>query len=404
MKNLLLCLIALLIFNISSLAQAPEKFKYQAIITDNKDHPVRNKTIGLEISILQSNLNGIIVYQETFTTRTSNAGLVNLEIGTGMITSGVFSDINWGVGPYYLGIGVDMNGSGNYISMGASQLLSVPYALYAKQAQSVEGDNDTDPTNEIELPEVDGTAGQVLTTDGEGIVSWQTPVETAQNLSTVLTEGNDGDAKQIKNIADPTDPQDAVTKSYVGALEATIAALEARIVTLEEAKDVDYDGFSVDEGDCNDYDNNVYPGAVEVCNNIDDNCNDEIDEDCVPPAAIGDEFQGGIVVYISRSSDNIWRGTVAAPMDNPADATWEMAKTLCDDMVLNGYDDWYLPSLATLNTLQRNKEIIGGFNNGAYWSATDDTYNPDEAWYVYFNDGANSSSNKSNIYDVRAFR
>jgi len=183
MKNLLLCLIALLIFNISSLAQAPEKFKYQAIITNNKDLPVRNKTIGLEISILQSNLDGTIVYQETFTTRTSNAGLVNLEIGTGIITSGVFSDINWGVDPYYLGIGVDMNGSGNYISMGASQLLSVPYALYAKQAQSVDGDNDTDPTNEIELPTEDGTEGQILTTDGEGNVSWQTPSDSVGSCS-----------------------------------------------------------------------------------------------------------------------------------------------------------------------------------------------------------------------------
>ena len=99
MKNLLLLLITLLLFNISSFAQAPEKFKYQAIITDNKDLPVRNKTIGLEISILQSNLDGTIVYQETFTTRTSNVGLVNLEIGTGMITLGVFSDINWGIKP-----------------------------------------------------------------------------------------------------------------------------------------------------------------------------------------------------------------------------------------------------------------------------------------------------------------
>jgi hypothetical protein len=41
------------------------------------------------------------------------------------------------------------------------------------------------------------------------------------DLESVLTEGNDGGALQIKNIADPTDPQDATTKAYVDAELAT---------------------------------------------------------------------------------------------------------------------------------------------------------------------------------------
>jgi len=43
-----------------------------------------------------------------------------------------------------------------------------------------------------------------------------------QNLSEVLGENNDGGAIQIKNIADPTDSQDATTKAYVDALKSLI--------------------------------------------------------------------------------------------------------------------------------------------------------------------------------------
>ncbi|MDQ3902760.1 MAG: putative metal-binding motif-containing protein [Thermoproteota archaeon] len=42
--------------------------------------------------------------------------------------------------------------------------------------------------------------------------------------------------------------------------------------------DNDGDGFSVAQGDCNDGNPNVYPGAVEVQNGIDDNCNGVVDE------------------------------------------------------------------------------------------------------------------------------
>jgi hypothetical protein len=56
--------------------------------------------------------------------------------------------------------------------------------------------------------------GDVLTYDsGEWVNA--APTGGALDLEQVLTEGNDGGALQIKNIADPTDPQDAATKAYV---------------------------------------------------------------------------------------------------------------------------------------------------------------------------------------------
>jgi hypothetical protein len=64
-------------------------------------------------------------------------GQVNLVIGTGTATTGSFSTINWGTGNYYLGI--ELNTGSGYVAMGTTQLLSVPYALHAKTAESLVG-------------------------------------------------------------------------------------------------------------------------------------------------------------------------------------------------------------------------------------------------------------------------
>ncbi len=147
----------MLLFNTSWAQDAPpEMFKFQALITKPDGKPVKEKTVGVKIAIRQSATNGTLVYREVFSPTTNNVGIINIEIGNGTPTFGVFSDIPWEAGEFFLKLRVDINGGTNYTNMGASQLLSVPYALFAKKAMYVEGDDDTDPTNEIELPEVDG--------------------------------------------------------------------------------------------------------------------------------------------------------------------------------------------------------------------------------------------------------
>ncbi|MBK8683880.1 MAG: hypothetical protein IPN26_02230 [Bacteroidetes bacterium] len=59
---------------------------------------------------------------------------MNVNIGQGAVQSGVFNTINWGSGFKYLQVEMDINGGNNFIIMGTSQLLSVPYALYAENA------------------------------------------------------------------------------------------------------------------------------------------------------------------------------------------------------------------------------------------------------------------------------
>lgn len=144
MKATLFTLIALTI-SLYSFGQSPEAFKYQAVVRNSSGTIITNQAVGYQLSILQGSPSGTSVYTETFNPTTNAYGLVNLEIGTG-VTTDDFSLIDWANGPYYIETSIDINGGTNYIVMGASQLVSVPYALHAKTAGSITGGiSETDP-------------------------------------------------------------------------------------------------------------------------------------------------------------------------------------------------------------------------------------------------------------------
>jgi uncharacterized protein (TIGR02145 family) len=125
------------VLTVSAFSQSPEKMSYQAVIRDASNNLVLSKEIGIQISILQGSTTGAAVYVETQEPTTNANGLVSLEIGNGTIKSGSFSTILWDKGTYYLKTEIDVNGGSNYTITGVSQLLSVPYALHAKTADSV---------------------------------------------------------------------------------------------------------------------------------------------------------------------------------------------------------------------------------------------------------------------------
>jgi hypothetical protein len=139
MKKILVSIVAAATLSFSSFGQAPEGFKYQAVVRDAGNIILNNQAVGLRMTIQQGSIGGTTVYAETFAPTTNAYGLVNLEIGNGTVVSGTFTDIDWSAGPFYIETAVDVTGGTNYSVMGASQLMSVPYALYAKTSGNGQG-------------------------------------------------------------------------------------------------------------------------------------------------------------------------------------------------------------------------------------------------------------------------
>ena len=136
MKKLLVIIALCVLVTSLSISQSPRSFKYQAIARDVEGNIISNKQISLRINLLRGSNTGKIVYTEIHDLQTTDFGLILLEIGNGNSKSGDFSLIEWGSDNYYVSIDVDKNGGSDYITMGVSQLLSVPYALYAERSGS----------------------------------------------------------------------------------------------------------------------------------------------------------------------------------------------------------------------------------------------------------------------------
>jgi hypothetical protein len=134
MKKLLLIL--LLSLGHHTFAQAPEGVNYQMVVRNFSNVLITNSPMAIRIQIRQTSATGTLVYSERHPVTTSAQGLVNLVIGGGTVLSGTFSAIQWANGPYFACFAVDFSGLNgtNYQDYGSQQLMSVPYALYAKSA------------------------------------------------------------------------------------------------------------------------------------------------------------------------------------------------------------------------------------------------------------------------------
>lgn len=194
----------------TALAQAPQAFKYQAVARNTAGELLINKAVTFKISILQGLVTGPVVYSELHSRTTNNFGLVELEIGNGTSPSGSFTGINWGASTYFVKVEMDPAGGIAFQLMGTSQLLSVPYALYAKNVQNND-DADASVTNEIQTLSVIGNqltlskSGGTVTVPGNdnwGVQTVATDASLSGNgLSSNVLKIPDGAISSLK-IAD----------------------------------------------------------------------------------------------------------------------------------------------------------------------------------------------------------
>jgi hypothetical protein len=115
----------------AALAQIPQGFSYQAVALNSSGQPVISSPVKIRLSILENSATGTAAYVETHNPTTNNVGLFTLTIGQGTPVSGTFPGINWAQNSKFLKVEIDVNNGANYITVGSSQLLSVPYAMYA---------------------------------------------------------------------------------------------------------------------------------------------------------------------------------------------------------------------------------------------------------------------------------
>ncbi|MBV6443114.1 MAG: tail fiber domain-containing protein [Haliscomenobacteraceae bacterium CHB4] len=161
----------------------PQGFNYQSIVRDVNGNPLTNQTVVLLFSIRSGAPNGPVAYSEKQTISTNEFGLVNLVIGQGGTPlQGDFTSINWGGGAKYLTVALETSPN-VFDELGSSQLMSVPYALYAQNAANGGGGGGDDwgmqtaavgnaltgngtAANPLNIAQQGAATGQVLKWDG----------------------------------------------------------------------------------------------------------------------------------------------------------------------------------------------------------------------------------------------
>jgi hypothetical protein len=239
MKKPLLLLLLLIVIKVQ--AQVPQQINYQGVARNSVGSVIANQNINLRLSIREGSASGTIIYSESRILKTNSFGLFVTAIGspgaTGVV--GLFGGINWGSGVKFLQIEMDPTGSSNYIDMGTSQLLSVPYSIYAGTAGSAQpvGNAGGDLTGDYPTPLIkDGAITNAKIADGEisalklkpGIIPTSLPPNGNAGGDLIGTYPNPvitGNAITTNKIAD-----NAVTTSKVADGSITMVKLGADVV------------------------------------------------------------------------------------------------------------------------------------------------------------------------------
>jgi hypothetical protein len=373
MKRILLSFVAIATIALTSFGQAPEAFKYQAVIRDGSSLILTNQAVGMQLMIRQGSVGGPAVYTETFAATTNGYGLVNLEIGTGT-TSDDFTTIDWANDTYFMETAVDVTGGTSYIVMGTSQLMSVPYALHAKTAESIVGTGGSGILNFI-LPTLTTNVTDI-TSNGATLVG---------NISN--TNGNQIMERGFVLSTLPNPTVNSYHKIFIGTglgVFDTILSLSADNIHLLNSNTTYYvRAYALTENNISSYGNEVSFTTLSVGQ----------------PGP-----SGGIVFFDKGNNIGGWQFLESATSDQSGNAPWgcegtsipgtqytvgsgvsntvnivsicsdpNSAASLCNDLVLGGQNDWFLPSRDELNLMYKNLELNGqgSFVPLYYWSSSE---------------------------------
>lgn len=201
-------------------AQAPGKFKYQAVARNPGNQPYANTSLRIRFSMLEDNATGVVKYSEEHAVTTSPLGVFEANIGGGTVLLGSMNNVMLGEHAYFLKVELNPQPTGgNFILMGTSQLLSVPYALYSAQA-GAGGDQSLDISgnelsisngNTVTLPEY--YAGPGIFINGSNVISAKDDSETNE-LQTLELNGHHLSLSDGNTV---TLPDDSFTLPYAGA-------------------------------------------------------------------------------------------------------------------------------------------------------------------------------------------
>lgn len=367
MKKLFLSLTFSMCFLFSH-SQTPEAFKYQAVVRNSSGDILSNRNVSFRINILQGSENGNIVYTELHSFTTNDFGLVNLEIGNGSPTNGSFNNIIWANDKYFIRVELDISGGTDFQLMGTSQLVSVPYALYARKAGNGFSGNYNDLAEKPVLATV-ATTGNYSDLANKPITD---------GSETKVSGGNNISVSGLGTNANP----------YV--INAIITHFPGELYGGGVVFFVDHTGL-----------HGLIISMIDLGTEKWSNVNDSIGVAAKSPWN-GQENTNAIIKQTGHISS---------------------AAKLCDDYTnanygTGAYSDWYLPAINQLSLLYSNiyevNQTLGNDGNGIttpiyykpYWSSTEswNIYAGGYAYFFNFETYVCDKYSKSNPLVVRAVR